>query len=83
MSNTTELRSIALDALALIGLAARDDNVGLEQMLATYTDPAEVALLNGALLGHAALILRTLCREAEIDPDQVIGSVAERIRLQA
>lgn len=80
MTEQEQMRDIALDALALICAAARGDAEGAATVLMTYTDPAELAQLNAALIGHASHILRIASEASGICPDKLLGGVYTSLR---
>ena len=80
VNRSEAMRSVALDALAIIACAHTGDRNGGAAMLATYNDPAEVADLLCAVTAHAVSILRLVSEVTGCDPEKILGSVATGLR---
>lgn len=80
MATSDQLRDASLDALAMIGAAARNDGKSVEAMLSTYdekseSDKAERGMLLGGLLAHAVALTSALATARGCTTDEIVKGV--------
>jgi hypothetical protein len=74
---------IALDALATVAAASRNDGESVELMLATYNGDGkdrERGQFLAALIANAVQILKMASEVTGVSPDKVLGGVALSLR---
>ena len=78
--NTTQARSVSLDAIALINFALTEDRASGEAMLESYRHSGEAYDLLLALLAQAVSLTRIASQVTGNDPSAFLGAVAGAIR---